>query len=291
MTWKDLDFQLAKYAASADSVVYFAAERTTILLGSDSDEQFRQLCQLTFTRDGGLLAQFTYYRKDRGVVGLVTTTLGSSGESRIDFSEQGKTSTHIVKYNHPPDGRAHFSQDGRHVTQFWSDAIDLRTDQGHLFELHAFDLTHFSILERLRSRRLYLPFYTRALPDAVTVAVEWRTKGSLSALARERGTIIGPIAEIPRRHDGRLFRAALVGQPQGFPLQDHVLTINVGPREGIPSTSDPALIVFGGWQRSTGTIQGGDTVTLLAFHYPVGDFDQSSKRIGSSDYVADTAAD
>lgn len=41
----------------------------------------------------------------------------------------------------------------------------------------------------------------------------------------------------------------LVGQPLGYPLQDHVLVVNVGAVKTAAGVDRPTLIFFGGWDQ------------------------------------------
>jgi hypothetical protein len=43
--------------------------------------------------------------------------------------------SHLVKYSHHPDGRAHFSQTGKIFTEIKKQSIALETQHGHMFSL------------------------------------------------------------------------------------------------------------------------------------------------------------
>jgi hypothetical protein len=48
----------------------------------------------------------------------------------------GKVTSHLVKYSHHPDGRAHFSQDGKILTAIKRQSIALDRQNGHMFTLY-----------------------------------------------------------------------------------------------------------------------------------------------------------
>ena len=137
----DDDLGLSQHLVKEGRLSLLRAGKFTVLFGRRGDGVYRKLCLISFNRKTGTIyAQFTYFRTDPGALGLVTAEVGPDGSSHIDWLKSGKVSTNLVKYSHPPDGNAHFSQDGSHQTQFRAKSLDLRHDAGHLFEIHAFHL-------------------------------------------------------------------------------------------------------------------------------------------------------
>jgi hypothetical protein len=282
----DDDLGLRAHLVAEANLEFFRAEKITVLFGRAGDDKYRKLCQLTFNKkSGALYAQFTYFRTDPGVVGLVTTEIGQHGESTISWTEGGKIATSLVKYSHPPDGKAHFSQDGAHRTQFWSQSLNLHRDEGNLFEIHAFYLEPFEQLLKAdvtRKGRLLLPFQADGLPNGVTVVAEWRSLQSVRAYAAELGRVIGPVADLPRNRDQALFKAALVAPPAQSPLADHVLLVSVVPAVPPASTVSPALFFMGGWQLHD-TFAAGTSASFLSFTYPIENADELARTLGSAD--------
>jgi hypothetical protein len=282
----DEDLGLSAHLVTEGDAQFFRAERATILFGRTGDDKYRKLCQLTFhKKTGALYAQFTYFRSDPGVVGQVKPSIGPDGSSTISWNEGGKVSTKLVKYSHPPDGNAHFSQDGSHQTKFWNKSLDLRSDEGHLFEIHAFHLEPFEFLEKdevPKRGRLYLPFLAGGLPRGVTVTVELRSLSSLPASTRDPRPF-GPVGHFIRRRDGKSFRAALLAPPAQSPLRNKVLLINVHPLEPPASVTTPMLLFMGGWERNV-SFAPGAAPSFLSFTYPaLGDPTKVLERLGSAD--------
>lgn len=110
----------------------------------------------------------------------------------LSLLDGGKVTGHKVKYSHHPDGRVHFSQDGKIRTVIQKKSIPLSEAEGHLFtvqlqglkdfgELSAKekqpllseeDDTQFSIRRiTTRGNQVCRPFVQEALPCQSSLAV------------------------------------------------------------------------------------------------------------------------
>lgn len=286
------NFNHPGFEAEDDSVRYFVADTLTVLLTVVAARATFQLCQIgLYPRTGQIFAQSPYFVSSDGLVGSCTVQVDESGASKIELSESGLTTSHSVKYSHPVDGSAHFSQDGRVVTSIRRQSIRLDSEYGHLFEFHALGLPGFRTLEpgQERAGRLYLPFVVAEATDAATVTAEWWPKEEIERIARERSEIVGPITELPRRLDGQPFKACLVAHPMESLRSRAFLVINVHPTSMPPNLTEPALILFGGWDADQKKrIRPGDQIGFLAFTYPCRNIEELRSRIGTVDYTAGT---
>lgn len=285
---KPYEFGHARLIAEEEGLSYFRGERATVLICSQSLGGCRQLCQITFNKKtGAIYAQFTYFSGKRGVVVKAQCLVAADGTSRIEFAERGLVSSTLVKYSHPPNGRAHFSQDGKVVTKVWADSLPLDGPEGNLFEIHAYHLDAFAplVAGEEKKGRVYLPFATVESPSGVSVVAEWRRKRELVAHARRLGRPLGPIDDIPRRRDGQLFKAALWGPPESCALKEHVLCVSVTILQPVVAIKEPTLLLLGGWTYPAEPIVPGKTVELLAFSYPVAEDAAFAKQLGSIDLV------
>lgn len=72
--------------------------------------------QVGFDKDGSLFIHFPYFQHRTGI--LSSSEIPPTGERKADVNIEhgGKVTSHRVKYSHHPDGRAHFSQDGKIFT-------------------------------------------------------------------------------------------------------------------------------------------------------------------------------
>lgn len=266
---------------------FFRADRVTVLLGADTLGGYRQLCQVTFNRrSGDIYLQFPYYKQAAGAVGLFRAPIREDMTSGIVFDEQARVVTSKVKYSHPANGRAHFSQDGQHRTTFFASSLPLTNGTGHLGELHAYGLGDFELLpaSKQRKNRLYLPFRTETDPAGAAVVFEWKRRDELKTWAAEEGIIVAPIGKIPRTTDRSPYMAALVGQPLSSPLQEHLLAISVSPLEPLAGHSESDIVFLGGWRHPPQKVAPGTAMEILAFTYPVRDPEAMARRIGSADF-------
>lgn len=280
-------FNHPQFLESDGALQFFRAERATVLLGGENRGGFRQLCQITFNKNNGsIYVQFTYFPESHGLVGLLTSTISTDLKSALHFRDGGKHASSLVKYSHPKDGNAHFSQDGKALTTFRTKSVPL-DKEGHLAELHAFGLNEFSLLlpGQERRKRLYLPFWADKDHAGATVALEWRRRDSLQRAAAP-DTLLGPIGELPRRRDGKPFLGALLAAPASCDMEDFVLTVNVHPVQRSPERGDrPFLSLLGGWPYPEPAFQPDTNIQLLAFLYPIPDPDAAIEELGSVDYV------
>jgi hypothetical protein len=109
----------------------FRSERiiVTLQIGSKRHKIF----QLFFGRDRSLYVSFPYFRHRTGILAAATIPANGQTTSQVNLQIGGKIASHLVKYSHHPDGRAHFSQDGRVRTEIKRQSVALDQQWGHIF--------------------------------------------------------------------------------------------------------------------------------------------------------------
>ena len=273
----EFDFHHADFTRCDDELCWYEAERSTVVVGHLRG--LFQICQITFNRkNGGIYAQFTYFGgTDGGIAGV--HTLEGKREDTVNLGEHGLVASSPVKYSHPPDGAAHFSQDGRVITKIRRQSFPLDGPEGFLFELHMYHPQKFKALfpGEEKKKRLYLPWlFTDRLPSAVTLSAEWRRiEGVRDQIGPDNR---GPLLKLRRWRDGVEFKAMILRQPEGFPLRDHVLVLNVGPAKEI-SIDHHGMVFFGGWDDHDESKNPASGTGLLTFLYPAGARDEL-ERLG-----------
>lgn len=283
MSAEAFDWDHGRFLVADGPLRYFAAERTTVLLGVVPTGPVHQICQVQLARSGAVFVQVPYFRGSGGLVARFSSRVAAGQTATLRFGELGKTTSHPVKYSHPPDGNAHFSQDGKVLSEVRKESLRLDSDSGHLFELHAFGLAGFTELApgKERAGRLYLPFGVKEPVGGVAVVGEWLRRSRLVQLAEQRGEPLGPLADIPRRRDGELFRACLIGRPNVKGEQEYLLGLSVTPLAQLPSLSEPVLLFLGGWDRKASP---NGATEFLAFTYPCENIEEFARRLGTIDY-------
>src|SRR5712691_4530164 len=86
------------------------------VISIECGERRHKVFQCQFAkRDGSVFISFPYFRHSEGLVSLASWPAGEVS-SVVSLELGGRVSSHLVKYSHHPDGRAHFSQDGKVLT-------------------------------------------------------------------------------------------------------------------------------------------------------------------------------
>src|SRR5262245_14454668 len=102
----------------------FVSERFVITV--ETLEGRRKIFQILFRRsDGSLFVSFPYYKDIHGVLNLVTLRAQATYPLSFSIVDGGKVTGHKVKYSHHPDGRVHFSQDGKIRTVIQKNSMPL----------------------------------------------------------------------------------------------------------------------------------------------------------------------
>ena len=104
--------------------------------------------QITFSKkDGTLYVHFPYYAHSQGIASLVTWIPDNPPPANLSLIEGGKVTSHLVKYSHHPDGRAHFSQDGKVYTSIKKQSLPINMIDGHVFSVQIQGLSSYDQLD------------------------------------------------------------------------------------------------------------------------------------------------
>jgi hypothetical protein len=176
--------------------------------------------------------------------------------------------TKKVKYSHPLDGRAHFSQDGQIRTTVWNHAQRLDSTIGHFFSLDIAGASQFRNSKSSPSTNTascQFSFDTDAPVDPVHFAGYW-LRGPSSYRPTE---LMNPF--ILRRNDGQFIPTLVIAPPSGSPLQGGLLAISA--RTGFDSMKIQDgryyLIFTGGFAENLSDEN--EVSSFLALQYPVED--------------------
>jgi hypothetical protein len=201
----------------------------------------------------------------------------------VSLVERGKCASHKVKYTHHPDGRAHFSQDGKIYTKILRQSVPLKSIEGHVFTVQAAGLHEFQPATRRKdlaeptASRVNLPFELGSeLPQAIKIV------GRLYDAATLETRIVGVVGpSVPVKDAFGQLSAFLVGNPCPA-LANMILfvTCQILP----PQKPWSGLIFQGGFDPSSHFDDVSHSASFLALSYPIEDFDDLEVRLGSADY-------
>jgi hypothetical protein len=258
-----------------------------IVLTVKRGQSRNKVVQIIFGRDGSLFVNFPYFRHRTGIVAAARIPGNGQKTSEVNFQVGGKIASHLVKYAHHPDGRAHFSQDGKIRTAIKRQSIALDRQQGHIFSvlfqgLEAFDPANDVKDSGVSPKRTVLTFElpTSAQRDAMKIVGRWSLASALRF--REPISSIGPI--VPTQDpEGQVRNAFLLASPNEH--AEHVLLVTCEP---IPAlNSEPhALVFYGGFDAREMMDDTTREAGFLGFIYPAADAEALKATIGTVDWIA-----
>jgi len=266
----------------------FRSER--IILTVKRDEGRHKLVQIIFGRDGSLFVNFPYFRHRTGILAAATIPGNGQKTSEVNLQLGGKVASHLVKYAHHPDGRAHFSQDGKVRTAIKRQSIALDRQEGHIFSVLFQGLEAFDAADDAKDAAgvspkrtvLTFEFPISAHRDAMKIVGRWSLASALRF--REPTTSIGPI--VPTQDpEGQIRNAFLLASPNEH--VEHVLLVTC---ELIPALSlEPhALVFYGGFDGREIMNDTTREAGFLGFIYPAADAEALKATIGTVDWIRPT---
>jgi hypothetical protein len=258
----------------------------SIVLTIKADGSRHKIIHVMFGRDGTLYVSFPYFKHPTGILAVATMRHGVS-TSDINLAGAGKVSSHLVKYSHHPDGRAHFSQDGKVKTEIKKQSVSLKSQQGHIFTVLVQGLSSFDLAQDNETgtspKRTTLTFdVPDANPRAFRIVGRWYYVEDLHA--DPRPPTVGPIV-VTKRSDGKMQPAFIIANPH--PGTQHVLLLTCEPEKAI--SNDPNVLAFyGGFDPPSVVFDSAQPTSFLAFIYPAHDFQPLKASIGSIDFTRQT---
>lgn len=236
--------------------------------------------QIVFHKDGSFFISFPYFRHRTGLLSISSIPANGLRESQVNLELGGKVTSHLVKYSHHVDGRAHFSQDGKIFTTIKRQSVALDKQDGHIFSLLVQGLSSLaSTHDELQSRKRAAIEFAMEPPEAVKFLGRWFDVNSMRF--SNPTPSIGPV--VPGLDaDGNQTDQIFTASP--YANAHHVLAISCVP---IPSLGpEPEIFLFyGGFSSREIMTDVGKGAGFLAFLYPISDSEKMRERLGSVDFV------
>jgi hypothetical protein len=246
-----------------------------------------KLCHIAFGKDGSIYVDFPYFGHGPGIVSRIEFPEPRVGPVTVDLKPGGKLASNQVKFSHHPTGRVLFSKTGRVRSEIRRDSFRLDGPIGYLFQLHAYWLSGFALLEAKKTTRLYLPFMIEEkIPSGVVLIAQWRRKADILESIEGAG-FAGPCPMAIHRRTGAKMQLILLGQPSNHALQGHVMLLDCQLTEPLPGVENPMMLFLGGWDphevQDPGTGISMPHTGFLTFMYPCGSPEELKSVIGSID--------
>jgi hypothetical protein len=266
-------------------VVVEAFRSARIIITLQSGAKRHKVLQLFFGRDQSLFVNFPYFRHRMGILASATIPGNGKAESQINLQIGGKIASHLVKYSHHPDGRAHFSQDGKVRTEIKRQSVALSEQRGHIFTIIIQGLEGFDEANVVKdtgnsAKRSALTFQLGDMPGSETVKLVGRLfdVSALSFVGQPQPTV-GPILAT-QDPDGNRRNGFLIASPHDN--SRHVLLITCDQVPRVSSESE-LLVFYGGFAAPPIMNDTAQDAGFLAFIYPAAEAEQLKKTIGAID--------
>ena len=245
-----------------------------------------KICQVFFGKsDGSIYVAFPYFKVKVGIasVGTLSPFLD---ETKVSLEDRGKVTANPVKYAHHTDGEVHFSQDGKVKTLIRKKSVALQDAEDHIFTLHAQGLEDFEIDSteedhQPKQKRTVLNFdFKETNPKAIKIVGRWYSWKNL--IERSQGHSVGPqvLGQTP---DGKRSPSYLIGPPQGWPMENYFLSIICEETNVLDKERKSSMFFIGGFDKSTVINNFSRKSTFLCMSYPVSNYQDLLKQIGSID--------
>ena len=139
----------------------YRSQRYVVVI--EAEGTYFKLIQFMFSKkDGSLFVSFPYFENSEGIAAEIPLP-ESDAPTTVNLENWGKVTSHLVKYSHHPDGRVHFSQDGKVRTEIVKQSIPIDRLNGHTFTvliqgLDGFEQTTEDPSKLVTKNRQYLVF-------------------------------------------------------------------------------------------------------------------------------------
>ncbi len=242
-------------------------------------------------KDGSLYVNFPYFVNHEGLVSLVHFPGKIKLPTSLSLEPGGKATTHLVKYSHHPTGRAHFSQDGKVLSEIRRESVPLNKAEGHIFTTMFQGLNCFESADPVKdtgynNKRTTLNFSFEGIePEAIKMVGRWYRLTNLAK--RVQGSVSGSLVPC-QTPDGKKYWAFLLGHPYEVENKDYVLMLTCEAVPKLDKDEESALTFIGGFDHPEIVNDTNVDTTFLAFSYPIQNREELEQKLGSIDFIKQT---
>lgn len=242
--------------------------------------------------DGSLYVNFPYFKHSKGLISLVTLTSGTTYPTNIDLTPGGKVTSHLVKYAHHPDGRVHFSQDGKVLSIVRKQSIPLAEAEGHLFTVQLQGLQGFQPVDVRKDFSAPTPRKTVVTFELKNTMLNYDTFKllghwySMSKFTQNTvGSPSGPLLPVVKP-DGQMIPGVVISAPPNYRFSDRVLLVTIENVPKLTEEEDTVLTFVGGFDPPSVILDLSVNTSFLSLSYPASDYSALKLRLGSADLPA-----
>ncbi|MDD2625812.1 MAG: SEC-C domain-containing protein [Bacilli bacterium] len=261
----------------------------TISLG----EERYKLFQIFYLKDGTICIDCPFFKDKDGALNEVI--LPPSREPKIDikpFVDNGKVVSHNIKYSHHPDGRAHFSQDGKIFTKIKKQSVPYDKICGHMFTVMIEGIHYFNKVNSKKdfphgkNKRTvinfempigYLDFEREGLNfigKLFPISYFEENLDKIPSLNKDK-EMLGP--KILLRNDEITVSSIMLSSLDNNPSSGYILTISPIKRKLLSNKDKPSLLFLGGFDDFKKGVDLSQETSFLIFFYPAHHFSNMDK--------------
>ena len=267
----------------------FLSDRFVFTIETVGDR--RKVFQILFgKRDGSLFVSFPYYRYPTGLLSVLSLKARQTFPASISLVEQGKVTSHRVKYSHHPDGVCLFSQDGKIFSKIRRQSVPLTEARGHLFTVQLQGLSDFKEPQ---------PHERRPLLSAAKTLINFKFEAAAPEACKfvaycypvtELASMLVKIGSKPwfvvQKSDGSKAMGALLSGSALAVSGRYCLLLTCEAIPRLDADRQSTLTFVGGFDRPDVAFDHSKDTAFLALAYPTAeDHSQLIKRIGSVDFT------
>jgi hypothetical protein len=240
--------------------------------------------QVVFADDGSLFITFPYFRHRIGILSSSSIPPTGTREAQVNLEYGGKVTSHLVKYSHHVDGRAHFSQTGKIVTMIKRQSIALDEQHGHIFSLLVQGLIALDPADPIKDqgmspKRSIIDFEVGPC-EAIKFVGRWFDINNMR-FSNPTPTI-GPFV-MAQDDDGVQKPACMIASLNSNAR--HVLAVTCEKIQKLGPAPE-IFIFYGGFEERSVMTDPTKEAGFLAFLYPLEEADRLKQKLGTVDYVA-----
>lgn len=277
-----------RFSLEWDGLQVYRSEKF-ILVVKDRNSRSKIL-QIVFWKNGSIFVDFPYFAHTSGIISLVTYPGHAKPPIKLSYLDGGKVTSHLVKFSYPPDGHAHFSQDGKVYSKVRKDCPPIREIEGHLFTAQIQGLDSFSRFDPTKEKmsnlkeRIYMEadFGNRVPPAVKIVGMLYTRK---EAKRRSTNRFFGPIMETEDPQGNKRLAYFCSWPTQSSENSDLVLMLMCESIPRIDKHNVAALSFIGGFDNKTIVGDWTKDSTFLALNYPAENIAELARKIGSIDFI------
>lgn len=246
------------------------ADRFTIIghIGSRNYKLFQVLFN---NKRGSVYVNFPYFPESSGIAAVATLPASGGHETNLELQAEGKLTSHLVKYHHPPDGRAHFSQSGKVRNELMKQSVPLSDLDGHMFTVYIKGIPEFRHLDEdvqtlstVKNTAVVLSF-PEGDPGWIKIVGYWHKRLRASTLYAPFAAngMVGPIIE-----DAQGLQKVFLSPWNKGAAGTSVMVLEARPLPEFKIHSGSMLVFIGGFDNERVVNDPLQKTTILAFKYP-----------------------